>query len=153
MPNRETYNTKSVVTLRPPTAITATGTSNYVDTIGFDSVLLLVSVGDLGSVDASNLLTFEVQEATATPASASSYSQVAAAELDGDIDTNGEVVIDAAGDESKTYAIAYLGDARYLRVVYTETGTISGNVAVIGVLENSSREPASGITPTTGTVS
>lgn len=151
--NRETYHRKTVATLAAVAAVSATGGSNYVDTQNIDSLLLLATVGDLGSPDGSNNLVLTVQEADDTPAAAGSYSTVAAADLRGDVNANGEIVIDATADESQTYAVAYVGNKRYVRMAWVETGTISGPLGVIAIGEHASRQPASNITLTTGAVS
>lgn len=151
--NRETYHRKTVATLAAIATVSATGGSRYVDLQNIDSVLLLVSAGDLGSVDGSNYLVLKVQEADDTPGSAGSYSDVAAADLRGDVNGSGEVVIDATAGESRSYAIAYVGNKRYIRVAWTETGTISGPLGVVAIGEHAARQPASDITLTTGAVS
>lgn len=151
--NRELFNRKAIATLSVAATVSATGGSDYVDTQGLDALLLLISVGDLGAVDGSNNLVITLQEAPDTPAATGSYTTVAAADLRGDTNSAGEIVIDATADESQTYAVAYVGNKRYVRAAWAETGTVSGPLAVIAVGELASRQPASELTLTTGAVS
>lgn len=151
--NREAVSTKTLATLQAAATISATGGSRYVDLQDVDAMSLLIAVGDLGSPDGSNNLVITFAEADDTPAAAGSYTAVAAADLRGDVNASGEVVIDATDAESRAYLVGYVGSKRYLRAIWTETGTISGPLSVTAIGEYAAREAArTEVTLATGAV-
>lgn len=144
MPNRETINRTQIADLGTK-AITADGGSDYVDIQGFDAVKIVIVAGTTGG-SGSNTLTCKLQHADDTPSAAGSYSDVPDTQQHG-----GPFVID---DDDVIGQIAYVGNKRYLRVAYTEVGTISGPVSILAI----GAYPARGSYPepstfTTGSVS
>jgi hypothetical protein len=137
------------VQLLPPTAITGDTWSLALDlaTVRADAVLIIASVGELGS-DGSNTLAITLQEAEdgETITSAAAYSAVAAADIDG---TELAATVAVAG-ESSTYVAGYKGTARYLAVKFDETNTISGPVSAHAVLMHLHEAPGANFTVTTG---
>jgi hypothetical protein len=148
---RDLYHNALPVSLAIPVDQAGTDAwSKYVDLAGSHGCIITVHVGDLTGVDGSNYLTPVLYEATATPASAGSYSAVAASDLLG-----GFSKIDATTEDSTIQTVGYKGICRYVAVKcdYTGTGITAGCVSVEGYVAFSDHEPTSGRTVTTGTVS
>lgn len=144
MPKREGISRKALAVLHAA-AVTASGGSQYVDVQGVDEITFLVTTGDIGA-DGSNTLALKLQHADATPGSASSYTDVPAEQYQ----PQTAQVID---DDNQVHALAYVGNKRYVRVAWTEDGTISGSVAVTAVAERLAQGTyPDGVTLTTGAV-
>lgn len=145
--NRETVTSKKVVQLLAPAAVTATGTSAYIDLQGFDAVDIIVPHGATTADAGSHNLLLELQEKDSAPQTAAGYTDVAAADLVGEFALLENAV--AAGVQ----VVGYRGTKRYLRVLMTETGTHSTVLGVLAVLTLADRDPANAKTVTTGAVS
>lgn len=144
--NREIANRTAAAQLHCA-VVTATASSKYADTRGFDAFTLLVDVGELGS-DGSNTLQIKLQHADDTPGTAGSYTDVPAA------DSNLASVTIGATGENAAYLLSYRGSKRYVRVLMTEAGTISGPVAITALGSYPAQGDApGGATITTGAVS
>ena len=145
--NREQVTSKKVVQLLAPAAVTATGTSVYLDLQGFDSVEIIVPHGATTAEAGSHNLLLELQEKNTAPQTAAGYTDVVAADLVGGFTLLENAV--AAGVQ----VVGYKGSARYIRVLMTETGTHSTVLGVLAILGLSDRDPANAKTVTTGAVS
>lgn len=148
---KDTYNDEVTVQLLPVADLAYTDTqSNYVDLSGYDGADFYVVVGALTGVDGSNYLTPTLQEASATPGTAGSYSAVAAGDIMG-----GFTKIDSTSEDSVVQKAGYAGGSRYVNVLlnYTGTGISAGYVGVFATLRKLRKGPGSSKTPTTGTVS
>jgi hypothetical protein len=98
-----------------PAARTASANGTGVDLLGFNSAMVLI---DLGAwTDGSH--TFEVQESDDD----STYAAVADADLIGT-----EPVMDAVDEDNTIHKVGYIGNARYIRVATTVSGTTTGAV-------------------------
>lgn len=109
---------------------------SIVDTQGFNSLWFVVNVGaNGGTLNGSNKVDFKLQHgdiadlsdalAVATIGEAGGYS----------VDTNGVfATVDAGGEASAVYKVAYTGNKRYLRVVSDVTGTISLPISITAIL-------------------
>ena len=117
---------KAVLMLAPVT-VTATGASAAIDLAGFDSCMILVNAGTM-AFDGSNLLDLKVEHSDDN----SAFVATAAADIfEGEDMANGIAKkLDAAGDASAVHAIFYTGSKRYIKLAYTETGTVS---VILGV--------------------
>lgn len=129
----------------PGVAVAADQQSDYIDLAGYEGVTLFI-ISKMGTADGSNYVTPILQEADASPASSGSYSAVAASDLLGTLSARNALthVIEH---------VSYIGDKRYLNILLDETGTASGNFAVVAVLHKARHQPAADDSPTTGTVS
>ncbi len=147
---KDSYNDVLVQQLAAVAATTADRQSNYIDLSGWDSALFIVNVSALTGVDGSNYLTPTLRSATATPASAGSYSAVAAGDIVG-----GFTKIDSTSEDEVTQSCSYTGADRYVQVFLDITGSSisAGYVGVVVVLSRSRKDPASAKTATPGTVS
>jgi len=146
--NRETVTSKKYVQLLAPgAAITADTSTRYVDLQGFDAVDIVVTYSDVTAATGANNFVVVVQEASAAPGTAGSYTAVAAANLRGTIPTLED------GVTANVSSVGVVGSKRYLRVLLDETGTASVIASVMAVLTLSDRDPANAKTVTTGAVS
>lgn len=107
-----------------------------VDTQGFNSLYFVVNVGaNGGTLDGTNKVSFKLQHGDV-----SDLSDAVAVDTVGEsggftVDTNGIfATVDAGGEASAVYKVAYTGNKRYIRVVSDVTGTISLPVAITAIL-------------------
>ena len=146
--NRETVTSKKYVQLlAPAAAVTADTSSVYLDLQGFDAVDIVATYSNVTASAGSNNIVIKVQEASATPGSAGSYTDVVAANLRGTMPTLQNAVT------ANVASVGVVGSKRYLRVLLDATGTVSAFVSLMAVLTLSDRDPANAKTVTTGAVS
>lgn len=102
-------------------------TALEVDLAGFNSALILILVGAEGStLSTSNYWTWKLEHAddSATPGVAGSYSNVAAADVQGVTPSNGIIVtVDDPTEDNAIYKIGYIGGKRHIKITPAETGT------------------------------
>ena len=123
------YSNLALVSLLAPIAVTATGASLVLDRLGYETAAVVLLVGALtGTHDADNNLVFALEESDTIVAN--DFTAVAA----GDIVSSTLPTLDSAGEAGKAYYAEYKGAKRYLRVKYTEEGTASMIMAVLGLL-------------------
>jgi len=127
-----------------PVAITATTTSDLVDTNGFESLAIAVQIG-AGTFDGSNLLTLKLQESDTT--ATGDFTDVASTDLVGAFG----LVNGTAFDENSVQSAGYIGDKRYVRLVATETGTVSSVISAVAILSNAREMPADDVAITAAT--
>jgi hypothetical protein len=145
--NRETVTSKKYVQLLAPgAAITDDTGTAYVDLQGFDAVDIVVTYSNVTASAGNNKFDVIVQEASAAPATAGSYTAVAAANL------RGSFPVLQNGVTANVASVGVVGSKRYLRVLLDETGTASVIASVMAVLTLSDRDPANAKTVTTGAV-
>lgn len=142
----DTYNGQKVVELAFDANKTATGYSKYIDVRGYDGVTIVVRQS-LNTADGSNYFTPSLVEADATPASTGSYTAVDSTEVQGSLTAN-----TSTGDKAPEH-VSYTGNARYLAVKFTETGTADGDFTVYAILTHGHDQPIASDSPTTGTIS
>lgn len=145
--NRELRSTTRVVQLYAPTTTTADANSRYVDLQGYDSADILVTYSDVTASTGSNNFAIKVFEASATPATLGSYTEVAATNLRGTFPSLANAVT------GNVALVSYVGNKRYLYVQLDETGTASAIVSIVAVLRNPAQAASNAATVTTGTVS
>jgi hypothetical protein len=107
-----------------PQTVTATGSSAVVDLKGLRNFAFMIATGAM-AFDGSNKLTFKIEESNDN----STFNDVAAAEYYPD----DNLVYDAAGDASNVQLIQYRGNKRYVKLTWTETGTVSVPMSVVGL--------------------
>lgn len=147
---RDSYNDSlTVKLLQAADLVHVDAQSNYVDLAGWDAAKFCVHVATQTGIDTSNYVTPILQEATATPAAAVSYSAVASTDYVG-----GFTKIDATTEDDVIQTAGYTGACRYVNVKidFTGTGISAGIVCVWVELSRSRKDPASAKTATTGTV-
>jgi len=123
--------------------LSATANGLPIDTQGFESLVFTINVGDFATFSGSNLLTFTVEE---SDASGSGYAAIAAGAY---LDARNEAgavwdrIMDAAGDDEQAFMIGVeVRTKRYLRLVVTETGTVSVPISATAILGGARHQPA-----------
>ena len=109
---------------------TAEGTGVAVDLAGFEGALMAAHVGISGDTLSGSLKwTVQFQESdTTTPGD---FADIAAADLIGGANA---VVIDAAAEDDVIIARSYIGSKRYVRVLFTQTGTHTNGTPIAAVV-------------------
>ena len=147
------YNEADVVQLLDSTALAHTDqTSDIIDVHGAEGIMILCQIGALTGVDSSNYVVPTLQESDST--ATGTFTAVAAADM---IRQDGTAAvwekIDDGAEYSCTIWASYIGQKRYVRVLFdtTSAGTYpTGNVAVIAVLTHAAVSPPSfAVTATT----
>jgi len=125
------------VLLQAPIAVTSTGTSDAVNLADANSLMLLVDVGsfDFGTDDNLSLSLLESDEL------ASGYTDVAAADMIEPEAGTVAKILDAAGDKNAVHAIHYKGSKKFVKLKYTEAGTVEVVLGVTAVLGNNEFQP------------
>lgn len=117
-----------------PVVVTATGNSGDVDLEGFESAEIVIDAGvDAGSgLSASHKLTFTLQHADDDgTGSADTYEDITSADVLGVTPASNVVLtIDATDEDDTLYRIGYVGGKRFVKLTWTETGTVSMPMAV-----------------------
>lgn len=131
-------NSIKPVLLLAPHTLTATTKSLILDRYGWDATAFWLALGAAaGTLDGSNLITPSLEVSDTT-------DEADFAAADDDDVLFAPTVVDAAAEASRIQRIEYTGDARYLRLVLTPTGTVSIPVTVIGLLGGASFATISG---------
>ena len=128
--------TAPVVLLEAQDLAHANTTTALLDCQNFGSAEILLAIGALTGVDATNTLTPKLQECDTT--ANSSFTDVAAADIDGAF-----TVVNATTKDSTIQRVAYLGGKRYIRVVLTYAGTAisAGVIGCYGIVGRPSKAP------------
>ena len=106
------------------------GTGVAVDTLGFESIMMIAHQGISGDTLAVGLyweITFEENDVT----TAGSFTHIADADLAGGAH---QVRINAAAEDPTTIVRFYRGKKRYVRIVWTETGTHTTGTPIAGIV-------------------
>lgn len=109
---------------------------SVVDVQGFNSLYFVINVGaNGGTLNGSNKVDFKLQHGDVSDLS-DAVAVATVGESGGTtIDSNGLfATVDAGGEASAVYKVAYTGNKRYVRVVSDVTGTISLPVAITAIL-------------------
>lgn len=123
------------VSLLHSVVVTATGNVADIDLQGFNSCEFLVDVGvDAGTgLGASHNLVFTLTHADDNGSGAAgSYANVDAADVLGVTAASGVVLtIDSTDEDNTLYRFGYVGGKRFLKLTYTETGTVSCPISIV----------------------
>lgn len=127
---KDLYNNVEAESLLDPIVVSATGQITDIDLQGYNSCILLVSLGlDAGSgLSASHKLVFTLSDSP----DGTTYTAVETADMLDLTVSNGVVItVDAVGEDNAIYKLGYIGGQRYLQLDYTETGTVSVPMSVV----------------------
>lgn len=138
MPNRSQTRRVATTQLLKPQEISATTTSDFIDTTGFNAIEVIISV-DNTTASSSNGFTPTLQDSD----SIGTGTFATTTDFVGDA-----LAIDITQDE-KVIHVGYIGSKRYLRVVMTETGTAVSEVDIIAVVSRAANSPPTAPTPVT----
>jgi hypothetical protein len=109
---------------------TAEGTGTAVDLQNFEGALMLACLGDSGdTLSGSVYWTIAFQHSDTT--TAGDFVDIPAADLKGGV--NG-IVVDAPAEDQILVARAYAGAKRYVRILFTQTGTHTNGTPLAGVV-------------------
>jgi hypothetical protein len=113
--------------------VTASGTGEVVDLAGFKSVAFAILISAVAAADASNYLTFTVQEGSASDGS--DMADIPAERI------LGSAVINNTAQDEQTLKIGAISDKQYVRLKWTETGTADVTFSAIAALGNPNHAP------------
>lgn len=117
-----------IVSVVDPIVATVTVESSAVDRLTFGKALMIALQGISGDTLSGSLKwTISFQESDAP---GSGYANIAAAHLEGGLNDH---VIDAAAEDPTTIIRGYRGSKRYVRIVWTATGTHSNGTPIAGL--------------------
>ncbi len=136
---------KTANTLLPIAATnTADGTGIGVDTNGFQSALMVLTMGvPLTTLSGSVYWVVQFQEHDED--TAGHYTNIADADLEGGVNL---ITINADGEASRSISRGYKGGKRWLRIICTGTGTNTNGTPMHGVIILG--HPKHAATPTDG---
>lgn len=123
------YNKIEVVSVLDPVVVSDTATYDDIDLKGFNSAVLLIHVGvDAGSgLSDSNKLVYVLYDSE----DGTTYAVVETADmLDLTVTTGIILTVDGTDEDATLYKFGYVGGKRYLRLIGTETGTVSCPIAI-----------------------
>ena len=142
MASRDLASDIKVVPALLSVALSATTNGLIIDTKGFESVTFEINVGTAtAGFDSSNKFVVTASAGNAvndetTPTSITDAATVTSADL---IGTPPE--LDATGDDEKVYRFGYRGVKRYIRLVFTETGTAAAPISATCILSHARHLP------------
>jgi hypothetical protein len=109
---------------------TAEGTGVAVDRQGFQDALMIAEVGiSADTLSGALYWTIAFQESDTT--TAGEFTNIAAADLEGGVNDH---VINAAAEDPTTIVRGYRGTKRYLRILFTQTGTHTNGTPISGII-------------------
>lgn len=114
--------------------VTASGTGIVIDTAGFKSAAFLIMFAAVAAADADNTMAFTAEEGDS--ALAYDFVAVPATRL-----INPYTLAATATAQSVKKFGVILGTKRYIRLKYTETGTVDATFGAVAVLGNPAERP------------
>lgn len=121
--SRDLYSGLNVTQLVDPVVLTGDTNSASIDTRGYDSLMLVVNVGESGdTLSGSVLWDLEIEDSPDD----SVWTDATDAQITNAVtgtNTGTFARIDAAAEDDAVYFTGYRGDQRYVRVVINATGT------------------------------
>jgi hypothetical protein len=135
MASKDIHNAMKFVGALEPIVVnnTSEGTGDVVDTAGYESVELVVYVGESGDT-LSGSLKHELAIQEGALANGSDMADVASPTTDLIGSTTALfATIDADGEDGQVYKVGYKGSARYIRLKDTVTGTHTNGTPMAAV--------------------
>jgi len=125
---KDLYNNIEAISILDPITVSATATYDDIDLQGFNSAVLLIHMGLDAALDGSNYYTFTLYDS----ADGTTYAVVETADVlgAGTITSGVILTVDSTTEDNTLYKRGYVGGKRYLRLVVTETGTLSGPMTI-----------------------
>ena len=137
MPARSMTDKVGVAFLTSPVAITATDTSLYFDTKGWEEVEIIINETST-AVDSSHYYTPTLQSSTASGSGFATSTEY-----------QGTTLASQTTNTSTVRHIGYTGTERYIKVVMTETGTTAASTIAVTVIASRPLDTST-LTMTTG---
>jgi len=122
-----------------PVAVTATNTSSPVDVSNYNSVTVNFHFGECGDTLSGSL--YYTCKLTECDTYNGTFTDVADAEvIDGTTSPSNAIVVDAPAEDAFTYRLGYIGNANYIKAVFTLTGSnASGTLIAASVTLGNAR--------------
>lgn len=143
---RDLYNQSKAVALLHSVVVDATASISDIDLKDFNSALLLIDLGlDAGTgLSGSHKLVFTLQHADDDGTGvAGSYADVETKDMLGVTVSSGVILtVDSTSEDETLYSFGYVGGKRFLKLTYTETGTVSCPMTIILVKGHGTFKPA-----------
>lgn len=133
---KDMTNPIKITQVLDPDTVDATGNSGDIDLAGANAATLLISLGEDGGsgLSSSHKLAFKLEHADDDgTGSAGSYSECDDDDVLGFTDLSSGVFFTLADtdDDDEVYKIGYVGGKRFVKLTWTETGTVSIPMAVL----------------------
>ncbi len=132
---KDLYNNISAVSVLHSVVVSATANHADIDLAGYNSAVLLIDLGtDAGTgLGESHNLAFKLEHADDDgTGAAGSYAAVATADIQGYTPTAGVfLTVDSTDEDNTLYKVGYVGGKRFLKLTYTEAGTVSVPMTII----------------------
>ena len=134
--------------LTPQTIQASALNSGNIDTLGCESLAVVLLVGAIGeALDESNRIDVKIEHAeddgTGSPASYAACTDEDVLNYTG-LSSGQFLSIDSEGEESKRYVIGYRGGRRFVKVTATPVSIASGGpIAMLALKGNTSHKPVS----------
>jgi len=125
---KDLHNNTTDVVILAAVVVAATGNSGDIDLAGCNACEFVINTGvDAGTgLGASHNLVFSLTEADDDgTGSAGDYTAVASADILGTVPT-----IDSTDEDATVYRFGYTGACRFVKLTWTETGTVSMPVGI-----------------------
>jgi len=138
---KDLHSNIAVTSILHSVVVAATGNSGDIDLAGFDSCEFIIDAGvDAGTgLSASHNLVFSLTHADDDgTGSAGDYAAVGTADVLGTVPT-----IDSTDEDDTIYRFGYVGGKRFVKLTWTETGTVSMPMSISLVKGNPLDAPTS----------
>ena len=136
---KDLFHNVKVSQIINPVAMTASTDSAVIDQKGFESLSVIVAVGNsLDTLSGSVKWTIKLQH---SDASGSGYEDVTTTDL---LNAEASIVIDAPAEDTLALKFGYKGAKRFVKAVITATGTHTNGtpIAVLALQGDASLAPA-----------
>lgn len=134
---KDLYNNIAVTQVTDPATVDATGNSGDIDLQDGNSATLLIAIGEDGGsgLSSSHKLAFKLEHADDDgTGSADSYAACDDDDVLGYTSLTEAGVfftLDSTDEDDAVYKIGYVGGKRFIKLTWTETGTVSVPMAVL----------------------
>ena len=135
---KDLHNNIEVVSILNPIGIAATATYTDIDLAGWNSAELVIHIGLDAALDASNKWVFTLKDSP----DGTTYTAIETADMLGVTVVAGVILtIDSTDEDNTVYHFGYVGGQRYLELICTETGTLTGPMAISLVKSHAQDSP------------
>jgi hypothetical protein len=139
---RDLHNNINITQVLDPVVVTADVESTAIDMQGYDSLELVVLMGESGDTLSGSLYTELILQEGAE-SDGSDAAAVAQNDAIGTVTSGVFATVDAAAEDDAVFKIGYIGDARYVRVAIDVTGTHTNGtpIGIIAIRSNAEKRP------------
>jgi len=124
---KDLHNNIKVSSVLHPIGIAATATYTDIDLADFNSAEIVIDIGADAALDANNKWVFTLKDS----ADGITYANVETDDMLGVTVVSGIILtVDSTDEDNTVYQFGYVGGQRYLELTCTETGTLTGPMAI-----------------------